>query len=172
NTDETTISGNIHGMPFAVITGRGNHNLLEIGPSPTVLEKNSVLIAARDLDYEEVKLLNSSNVSVFTMKDIDERGMATICKEAIKIATKDVDHLHVSFDIDALDPNEAPGTGTRVQGGLTFREAHLLMELVHETGKLSSFDMLEVNPTLDVRNKTAKLAVGLISSALGQKIME
>jgi arginase len=172
NTDNPTLSGNIHGMPFAIVTGRGNESLLEIGPSPTVLESNSVLIAARDLDPEEVKLLNQSEVTVFTMKDIDEHGIAKISKQAIEIASKDIDHIHVSFDIDALDPNEAPGTGTRVQGGLTYREAHLLMELVHETGKLSSFDMLEVNPTLDIRNKTAKLAVGLIGSALGQKIME
>ncbi|MCE7734136.1 MAG: arginase [Candidatus Heimdallarchaeota archaeon] len=171
NTDSTTVSGNIHGMPFAVITGRGHKSLLEIGPSPTVIEKNSVLIAARDLDPAEQKLLNESDVTVFTMKDIDEHGMANISSRAIEIATNGVDNLHVSFDIDSLDPTVAPGTGTRVIGGLTYREAHLLMELVHDTGKLVSFDMLEVNPTLDVRNKTAELAVGLIGSALGSKII-
>ncbi|MFV2014687.1 MAG: arginase [Candidatus Heimdallarchaeota archaeon] len=171
NTDTTTLSGNIHGMPFAIITGRGHQPLLDIGPSPTVIEKNSVLIAARDLDPAEGKLLNESEVTVFTMKDIDEHGMATISRKAIEIATKDVDNLHISFDIDSLDPSVAPGTGTRVDGGLTYREAHLLMEMVHETGKLVSFDMLEVNPTLDLRNKTAKLAVGLIGSALGSKII-
>ncbi len=171
NTPDTTLSGNIHGMPFAVITGRGEKRLLNLGPSPTVIESNSVLLAARDLDSDEIKLLNESNVTVFTMKNIDEQGMAKISKEAIEIATKGVDHLHISFDIDSLDPNEAPGTGTRVPGGLTYREAHLLMELVHESGKLSSLDLLEVNPTLDVRNKTAKLAVGLIGSALGEKII-
>lgn len=172
NTHETTLSGNIHGMPFAVLTGRGDKRLLDVGPSPTILESNSVLLAARDLDPDEIKLLNESKVTVFTMKNIDEEGMAKICKKAIEIATTGVDHLHVSFDIDSLDPNEAPGTGTRVPGGLTYREAHLLMELVHECGKLSSLDVLEVNPTLDVRNKTAKLAVGLIGSALGAKIIQ
>lgn len=171
NTDNTTTSGNIHGMPFAAIIGRGHQSLLDIGPSPSVIEKNSVLIAARDLDPLEQKLLNESGVTVFTMKDIDEHGMAAISYKAIQIATDGVDNLHISFDIDSLDPTVAPGTGTRVIGGLTYREAHLLMELVHDTGKLVSFDMLEVNPTLDVRNKTAELAVGLIGSALGSKII-
>ena len=171
NTDTSTISGNIHGMPFAAITGRGHKSLLEIGPSPTVIEKNCVLFAARDLDPKERRLLNESDVTVFTMKDIDEQGIAAISKKAIEIATKDVENLHVSFDIDSLDPAVAPGTGTRVDGGLTYREAHLLMEMVHDTGKLVSFDLLEVNPTLDVRNKTAQLAVGIIGSALGSKII-
>jgi arginase len=171
NTDTTTLSGNIHGMPFATITGRGHESLVHVGPSPTVLEENSVLIAARDIDPAERELLNNSKVTVFTMKDIDEQGMAVISSMAIEIATKGVDYLHVSFDIDSLDPTVAPGTGTRVDGGLTYREAHLLMELVHDTNKLASFDMLEVNPTLDVRNKTAQLAVGLIGSALGSKII-
>jgi len=171
NTDLTTPTGNIHGMPFSVITDRGSEELRAIGPSPTVLESNSVLIAGRDIDHLEGKALNESNVKVYTMKDIDEIGMASVSKNAIEIATRDVDYLHISFDIDALDPSEAPGTGTRVAGGLTYREAHLLMELVHETGKLSSFEILEVNPTLDIRNKTAKLAVGLISSVLGKRII-
>lgn len=171
NTDTTTISGNIHGMPFAAITGRGHQSLIEIGPSPTVVEKNCVLIAARDLDPAEKNLLNESKVTVFTMKDIDEQGIASISRKAIEIATNGVENLHVSFDIDSLDPTVAPGTGTRVPGGLTYREAHLLMEMVHDSGKLVSFDMLEVNPTLDVRNRTAELAVGLIGSALGSKII-
>ncbi|MHA2251572.1 MAG: arginase [Candidatus Kariarchaeaceae archaeon] len=171
NTPDTTSSGNIHGMPFAIITGRGDKRLLSIGKSPSVIERNGVLLAARDLDSEEADSLKKSEVTVFTMKDIDELGMTKIAKQAIEIATKDVDHLHISFDIDALDPNEAPGTGTTVPGGLTYREAHLFMELVHECGKLTSFEVLEVNPTLDIRNKTAQLAVGLISSALGKKII-
>ncbi len=171
NTHETTPSGNIHGMPFAVITGRGHPDLLKIGPSPTVIEENAVLIAARDIDKEEAKLLKQSKVTVFTMREIDEYGMAEIARKAIKIATKDTSHLHVSFDIDAVDPSIAPGTGTAVDGGITYREAHLLMELIHESSKLSSLEMVEVNPTLDVRNKTAKLAVELIGSALGEKII-
>ncbi len=171
NTPETTPTGNIHGMPFAVITGRGHPALLEIGPSPTVNEKNAVLIAARDIDAKEAELLEKSQVTVFTMKDIDEDGMAKVARKAISIATKDVDHLHVSFDIDSVDPSIAPGTGTAVQGGLTYREAHLLLEIFHESKHLSSLEMVEVNPTLDVRNKTAKLAVDLICSALGKKIL-
>jgi arginase len=171
NTDESTISGNIHGMPLAVLTGRGNKDLLAIGPSPTVIEENSVVFAVRDLDPEERELLNKSNVKVYTMREIDERGIAKVAREAIEYATRNVDHLHVSFDIDSLDPIEAPGTGTRVPGGLTYREAHLLMEFIHESGKLSSLEMVEVNPTLDVRNQTAKLAVDLIASALGKKII-
>ncbi len=171
NTPETTSTGNIHGMPFAVITGRGHPALLEIGPSPMVIEKNAVLIAARDIDAKEAGLLENSQVTVFTMRDIDEDGMAKIARKAISIAAKGVDHLHVSFDIDSVDPSIAPGTGTAVQGGLTYREAHLFMELVHESKLLSSLEMVEINPTLDVRNKTAKLAVDLICSALGKKIL-
>ena len=171
NTPETTPSGNIHGMPFAVITGRGHPELLKIGPSPTVKEQNAVLIASRDIDKDEALLLKKSKITVFTMREIDEFGMAEIAKKAISISTKGVKHLHVSFDIDAVDPSIAPGTGTAVQGGITYREAHLLMEIIHESKKLSSLEMVEVNPTLDIRNKTAKLAVELIGSALGEKII-
>ncbi len=171
NTPETTTTGNIHGMPFAVITGRGDQRLTSIGPSPTVKEKNAVLIAARDVDPGEALLLKESSITVFTIKEIDELGMSTVARKAIDIATRGVDHLHVSFDIDALDPSVAPGTGTPVLGGLTYREAHLLLEMIDESGKLSSFEMVEINPTLDVRNRTAEIAVGLIASALGKKIL-
>ncbi|MHA2103958.1 MAG: arginase [Candidatus Hodarchaeales archaeon] len=171
NTAETTSSGNIHGMPFAVATGRGDKKLLDIGNSPTVSEENCVLIGARDVDYSEGQLLNESEVTVFTMKDIDEKGFARVANQAIEIATSNVDHLHFSFDIDALDPTEAPGTGTSVPGGLTYREAHLLAELVHNSDILGSMEVVEINPTLDIENKTAKLAVGLIASVLGKKIM-
>ncbi len=158
-------------MPFAVITGRGDRRLTSIGPSPTVVEENAVLIAARDIDPREARLLKESNVTVFTMKEIDEMGMGVVARKALDIATTGVDHLHVSFDIDALDPTVAPGTGTPVSGGLTYREAHLLLEIINESGKLSSLEMVEVNPTMDVRNKTAKIAVELIASALGKKIL-
>ncbi|MHA2504262.1 MAG: arginase, partial [Candidatus Kariarchaeaceae archaeon] len=171
NTPESTPSGNIHGMPFATILGRGSEKLTQIGPSPTALEEHSVLFGARDLDPMEILNLKDSNVEIFTMRDIDALGISEAASRAIERASKSVDHLHVSFDIDSLDPSEAPGTGTRVTGGLTYREAHYLMEEVHESGKLSSFEMVEVNPTLDERNRTAKLAVGLIASALGKCIV-
>ena len=171
NTAQTTISGNIHGMPFAVHTNRGDERLTSIGPSPNLLENKAVLIGARDIDPEEGETLKKSNIHVFTMSDIDEQGFSNIAREAIKLATQEVDFLHVSFDIDALDPKEAPGTGTPVPGGLTYREAHLLMELVYKSEKLTSMEMVEVNPALDTKNNTAELAVGLISSALGKKIL-
>lgn len=171
NTPETTISGNIHGMPFAVHTNRGDPRLTGIGPSPNLIENKSVLIGARDIDPLEAETLKNSDVHVFTMSDIDEMGFAAVARKAIALATEDVDYFHVSFDIDALDPKEAPGTGTPVPGGLTYREAHLLMELVYKSQKLTSMEMVEVNPTLDKKNNTAELAVGLISSALGKKIM-
>lgn len=172
NTPSTTPSGNIHGMGFAVSTGRGDDRLINIAGGSSISEKNCVLIAARDLDPGEANLLKESQVTVFTMKDIDEIGMVEVAKKALKIASDGVDSLHCSFDIDALDPNEAPGTGTTVAGGLTYREAHLLMEHIHESGKLTSFEMVEVNPILDIRNKTAELAVGLVTSALGKKILK
>lgn len=171
NTHETTTSGNIHGMPLAVNTGRGYKTLINLGPAPNVVEKNTVIIGARSIDPEEAELLKKSAVHVFTMSDIDEQGFSSVAKEAISLAVNGVEHLHVSFDIDALDPKEAPGTGTPVPGGLTYREAHLLMELVYRTKLLSSMEMVEINPTLDVHNTTANLGVGLISSALGKKIM-
>ena len=171
NIPQTTISGNIHGMPFAVHTNRGDSRLTSIGPSPNLIENKSVLIGVRDIDPLEGETLKNSQVNVFTMSDIDEMGFAVVARKAIELATKDVDYLHVSFDIDALDPKEAPGTGTPVAGGLTYREAHLLMELVYKSQKLTSMEMVEVNPTLDYKNTTAELAVGLISSALGKKIL-
>ncbi|MDH5644694.1 MAG: arginase family protein, partial [Candidatus Heimdallarchaeota archaeon] len=124
-----------------------------------------------DLDGGEIDNLIKSQITTFTMHDIDELGIAEVSRRAIDIACKEVDYLHVSFDIDALDPSVAPGTGTPVVGGLTYREAHLLLENIHKSGILFSFEMVEVNPTLDVRNQTAKLAVDLISSAFGKKII-
>ncbi len=170
NTAETTPSGNIHGMPFAVTAGMGVPELTDIGPSPTVSLDNMVLFGARDLDQGEIDNLKKAGVKVITMSDIDRDGILRASTEAISHATKGVDHLHVSFDIDAVDPFEAPGTGTPVAGGLTFREAHFFLEMIADTNKLSSFEMVEVNPILDTRNKTASLAVGLILSAMGKKI--
>ncbi len=171
NTPDTTPSGNIHGMPFAVVSGLGVSELTKIGPSPTISIENAVLFAARDLDPGEKDNLQRQGVKVITMSDIDRDGIRKASEIAIAHATDGVDHLHISFDIDAVDPREAPGTGTPVQGGLTYREAHFFLEMVADTKKLSSFEMVEVNPTLDTKNRTAKLAVGLILSALGKKIL-
>ncbi|RMG22782.1 MAG: arginase [Methanobacteriota archaeon] len=170
NTPETTPSGNIHGMPFAVTAGFGVKELTQIGPSPTISLENAVLFGARDLDPGEIGNLKKAGVKVISMSDIDRDGILRASTEAISHATKGVDHLHVSFDIDSVDPFEAPGTGTPVSGGLTYREAHFFLEMVADTNKLSSFEMVEVNPILDTRNKTANLAVGLILSAMGKKI--
>ncbi len=171
NTPETTPSGNIHGMPFAVVCGYGDPSLTEIGPSPSVSLENTVLFGARDLDKGEIDNLKKVGVKVITMSDIDRNGILNSSLEAISHATKNVDYLHVSFDIDVVDPYEAPGTGTPVKGGLTYREAHLFLEMIADTNKLASFEMVEVNPVLDTRNKTATLAVGLILSAMGKKII-
>lgn len=170
NMPETSPSGNIHGMPLAVATGRGHKDLLSIGQSPTVLEENCVIIAARDIDRNEAKLLKDSKVTVFTMMDIIEKGITEVSKEAIKIATRGVDHIHVSFDVDSLDPKEAPGTGTQVPGGLHYREAALLLESISRCGKVSSFELVEVNPALDMYNRTAELAVELLCHAFGKEM--
>lgn len=170
NIPETSPTGNIHGMPLAVATGKGHKKLLDVGPSPTVIESNTVIIAARDIDKEEARLLKKSGVTVFTMMDIIKKGITAVAQEAIEIATKDVDHFHVSFDVDCLDPEVAPGTGTQVPGGLHYREAVLLLEYISSNSKLSSFELVEVNPALDIYNKTAELAVELLCHAFGKRI--
>lgn len=170
NIPETSPSGNIHGMPLAVATGRGYKDLLNVGPSPTVSEKNCVIIAARNIDKNEAKLLKESNVTVFTMMDIIKRGITDIAEEAIKIATDGVEHVHVSFDVDSLDPQEAPGTGTHVPGGLHYREVALLLESISKCNKVSSFELVEVNPALDIYNNTAELAVELLCHAFGKEM--
>lgn len=171
NTPETTPSGNIHGMPLAIITGRGDKRLLDIGSSPTVIEENVALVGTRDIDPGEALNLKNSKVSIFTTRDIDEKGMFYIAQEAIARASKNVNYFHVAFDIGAIDPIEAPGTGTKVDGGLTYREALLLMQLIHESGKMVSLELVEVNPALDIENKTSKIAVELIATALGETIL-
>ena len=170
NTAETSPTGNIHGMPLAVASGRGHKDLLSLGPSPTVSEKNCVVIAAREIDENEAKLLKESKVTVFTMMDIMKKGIMDVATEAIKIAGNGVDHIHVSFDVDSLDPKEAPGTGTQVPGGLHYREVALLLETISKCGKVSSFEMVEINPALDMYNQTAELAVELLCHAFGKKI--
>lgn len=172
NTPETTPSGNIHGMPVAVALGHGPKELTHIGGmSPKLYANDVVLLGLRDLDRAEKQAILDSGVHAFTMKDIDERGLAAVMREAINLATRNTDFLHVSFDIDSVDPRIAPGTGTTVLGGLTYREAHLALEMIAETGLLSSFELAEVNPILDMYNQTGQLAVGLIASALGKTIL-
>ncbi|BCV24320.1 MAG TPA: arginase [Firmicutes bacterium] len=172
NTPETTASGNIHGMPLAASLGRGDERLVSCGGFVAkAKEKNVALIGARDLDPEERDALRRSRISVFTMQDIDEMGMKRVMQQAVAAALDGTEGIAVSLDMDALDPLEAPGVGTPVRGGLTYREAHLAMELIAETGALLSLEVVEVNPILDYRNQTAELAVELIASALGKKII-
>ena len=173
NTPETTPSGNIHGMGVAAIIGEGDTRLVEAGGvSPKALVTNTVLVGLRDVDSGEAERLRASQMSYFTMRQIDEQGIKAVTHQAIAIATAgDVGGVHLSFDTDAIDPRVAPGTGTPVLGALTYRESHLMMELLHDSGVITSADVVEVNPTLDENNKTAQLIVELISSLLGKRIL-
>ncbi|NOT27001.1 MAG: arginase [Acidobacteria bacterium] len=171
NTPESTTSGNVHGMPLAALLGNEPVELASIGVSPSVLPQHTVLVGIRNLDEREKSRIRESGVHVFTMKDIDRLGIATIAERAIALATAATGGLHVSFDMDVCDPSIAPGVGTPVKGGLDYREAHLLMELIADSGQLLALDLVEVNPTLDVRNATALLATELALSALGQNIL-
>ena len=175
NTPETTPSGNIHGMPLAVVLGRGAKELVEVGgfaADETRLDPSRVaLIGVRSVDEYERGILKELGVAVFTMENIDRRGIHAVTKEAIEVASLGAEAFHVSFDVDVLDPAVAAGVGTPSRGGLTYREAHTAMELVAESGRLCSFEMAEVNPVLDVRNSTAEVAVELIGSALGKRII-
>ncbi len=171
NSPETTSSGNIHGMPLAIAMGIGNEQLVSIGGNgPKILQENTVLIGIRNLDVQERQSLHKTKVTVFTMSDIDQLGMKEVMRRALDIVTDGTDGVHVSFDLDVIDPAEAPGVGTPVPGGINYREAHLAMELVAEAGIMTSMEVAEVNPILDTRNQTAELAVGLITSAFGKRI--
>lgn len=171
NTLDTTESGNIHGMPLAISNGLGAPELTRIGGNKKKLrEENTVIIGAREMDPQEKELLRRSRIKVFTMRDIDQIGMKEVVSQGIRIASQGTDGIHISFDLDVIDPEEAPGVGTPVPGGITYREAHLAMELLADSGYISSMDVVEVNPILDNHNKTAKLAVGLICSAFGERI--
>jgi arginase len=171
NTHQTSPSGNIHGMPLAALAGLGDDRLVYLGGfSPKVDPAHIAIVGARDLDPGERELLRQSHVHVFTMKDIDLWGLPSTIAEALKITISGTNGVHVSFDMDVIDPLEAPGVGTRVPGGMTYREAHLAMELIADSGKLTSLDITEVNPVLDQENRTARLAVELILSALGKRI--
>lgn len=172
NTPETTPSGNIHGMSMAALTGRGHPALTALlGPGPVLCDGDVALVGIRDLDSRERELLRGAGVHVFTMHDVDRRGLALVMEEAIKCVSAATDGFHVSFDLDALDPSEAPGVGTPVLGGIFYREAHLAMELVAESGHLIGLDLVEVNPILDAHNVTAELAVEFALSALGKRIL-
>jgi arginase len=171
NTPETTPSGNIHGMALAVALGAGDPDLVGIGGfSPKLAGKNAVLVGTRSVDEKERDVVRELGVHVFTMREIDERGMRSVMRDAIDAAADGTAGIHVSLDIDFLDPGLAPGTGTRVSGGVTDREAHLGMEMIADSGKLLSMDVTEVNPVLDERNSTANLAVEITLSAMGKRI--
>jgi arginase len=172
NTSETTPSGNIHGMPLAALCGLGDPRLVSLwDETPPVLDpKRVAVIGARDLDPGEKRNLHEAGVMVQSMEQIDRLGMVTALEKAIERVSRDADGIYLSFDMDALDPRHAPGVGTPVNGGLTFREGHLACEVVAETGKLIGMDMVEVNPILDVQNQTALLAVEFIRSALGSRV--
>ena len=171
NTPETTASGNVHGMPLAALLGLGPTELTKIGGrSPALVPDRVALVGIRDLDPGERRLVRQSGVGVFTMSDIDQQGIAAVMREAIRRARGADGLFHLSFDLDVVDPQYAPGVGTVVDGGLTYREAHMAMELCAAAGGLTSLEMVEINPILDVQNRTGKLAMSLILSALGKAI--
>jgi arginase len=172
NTPTSSGSGNVHGMPLASLLGPEPAELSRLaGFSPKVLPQHTVLIGIRNLDEREKEIVRESRVHVFTMKDIDRSGIATVTEQAIALAGAGTGGIHVSFDLDACDPSIAPGVGTPVKGGLDYREAHMLMEMIADSGLLRALDLVEVNPILDDRNTTAILGSELASSALGQKII-
>lgn len=169
NTAQTSPSGNIHGMPVAVLLGLGDKELTKIGGENNFLKKeNIVYIGSRDLDSEERKAMKEHGIKVFTMHEIDDMGIKKVMEEAIKIAGDNTDGIHVSFDMDALDPSIAPGTGTKVPGGMNYREGHYALELIAKSEKLVSAEFVEVNPLLDNANMTGKAASALIGSLMGE----
>ncbi len=171
NTPESSPSGNVHGMPLAHLLGRGDPRLLEAcGEAPALRPEDVVLVGVRSLDPGERDLAHALGLTVLTMADVDRRGMAKVAEEALS-ALGHVDRLHVSLDADVLDPAVAPGVGTPVVGGLSYREAHLLMELIADDARLTGVDLVEVNPTLDVQNRTAAVMVEMTASLLGKRIM-
>jgi arginase len=172
NTPETSPSGNVHGMPLAATMGLGPAELANIFDfSPKVNPDNCVLVGVRDIDAVEKANVHRAGLEVFTMRDIDERGMRTVMEEALRIAGLGTAGYHVSLDMDWIDPEDAPGVGTPVRGGATYREAHLAMEIIADHGRMLSFEIVEVNPVIDEHNRTADLAVELALSAFGKKIL-
>jgi arginase len=172
NTPATSPSGNVHGMPLACCIGLGPKELTDIfGYSPKVAPENVALVGIRSVDDDERDNVQRSGVHAFTMRDIDERGMRAVIEESIRIAGAGTTGFHVSLDMDAVDPREAPGVGTPVRGGITYREAHLAMETMCDSGLMTSMEVVEVNPVIDEVNRTAALAVELVMSAMGKRIL-
>ncbi len=172
NTPESSPSGNVHGMPLAAIMGYGAPELVDLlGFKPKAEPGNIVIVGARDLDAQERKIVKKSGIHVFTMRDIDERGMREVMSDALKYAMDDTAGIAVSLDMDFVDPADAPGVGTPVRGGVTYREAHLAMEMIADTESMVSLEVVEINPILDEHNRTALLGVELVLSGLGQKIL-
>lgn len=171
NTFQTSPSGNVHGMPLAALLGHGHPDLVNLGrEGPKLRAEDVVMIGIRDLDPAERRSLRASGITVFTMREVDERGIGPVTRAALEHLAH-VDRLHVSLDVDAVDPSIAPGVGTPVPGGLTYREAHLLMEILADCGCVTSVDVTEVNPILDVANRTGEMAVELVASLLGKAIL-
>ncbi len=171
NTPETSPSGNVHGMPLAALLGQGAPELLTVlDRAPALSARHTAIVGLRDIDPGERQRIAQLGVTIYTMQDLDERGASVCFREALGVVTKGTAGFHLSFDMDSLDPEVAPGVGTPVPGGLTYREAHLACELVAETGRLTSMEIVEVNPMLDERNRTGKLAVELVLSAMGKRI--
>ena len=171
NTPSTSSTGNVHGMPLAALLGHEPIELARIGANPSILPEHTVLVGIRNIDEQEKARIRSSGIHAFTMKDIDRSGIAVIAERAIALATSGTGGVHVSFDLDVCDPAIAPGVGTPVKGGFDYREAHMIMELIADSERLVALDLVEVNPTLDVRNTTAEFATELALSALGKNIL-
>ena len=172
NTPESSPSGNVHGMPLACIAGMGPTELTHIfGYAPKIPPSNIVIVGLRDVDQMEKPHVRDSGVRAFTMRDLDERGLRSVMEEAIRLACEGTAGLHLSLDMDFVDPRDAPGVGTPVRGGATYREAHLAMEMICDSGRMLSMEVVEVNPVIDEVNRTADLAVELIMSGLGKRIL-
>ena len=172
NTPESSPSGNVHGMPLACLVGMGPPELVDLlGFHPKVAPRNTVIVGLRDVDKTEKPQVRESGVRAFTMRDIDERGLRSVMEEAISIASDGTAGFHLSLDMDFVDPKDAPGVGTPVRGGVTYREAHLAMEMICDSGRMVSLEVVEVNPVIDEVNRTADLAVELVMSGLGKRIL-
>jgi len=171
NTDETSPSGNIHGMPLASLMGLGNKELVDFyGISPKIFPEDCALIGIRSIDKAEKVNIKNLKVPIYTMTDIDKLGIHRIIAKVLKQFREKIDHIHISFDVDSVDPSVAPGVGTPVSGGLSYREAHLLMETIAECGCMSSLEVAEINPILDNKNQSAAFTADLIASSMGQRI--
>lgn len=171
NTPEESPSGNIHGMPLRILTGEGPKELLELN-SNVIKPENIVLIGMRDLDKGERQFIKDHNIKTFTMSDIDKLGIKEVIENTIEyLKSRNVDGVHLSLDVDALDPLETPGTGTRVLGGLSYRESHFALELLHQSHLISSMDLVEVNPLIDSNNHTAEQAVSLVGTFFGETLL-